>query len=356
MCLGRVELENLLIEDDELDGYDIFVWGTGNTSMLYQEGLRRLAEEGVVVDGYIDNNQEKWGKFFNQKKVYSPEEIKGNKNILVLISSPQPNVIKEISSQLKKLGLKWRHIDDFIFKKHKNEVMACYDLLSDEKSKRVYKELVECRIGGKYPNEEIIDTEQYFSFGVFANSDPNEVFVDCGAYVGDTIEKYIWKKDGVFRRIIAFEPDFKNVSAMKYRVERLKKEWNIDDEKIIVYPFGVSDESRLQYISRYENNNGLGSKLVQDEDGDECKVVALDDVIQEKIDFLKADIESYEYKMLLGAQRCISKWKPKMAICIYHNAVDFYSIPLLLHKINPSYEMKIRHYTHSLSDSVLYVY
>ena len=31
----------------------------------------------------------------------------------------------------------------------------------------------------QYPNEDIVDAEQYFSFGDFANSNPNEVFVDC---------------------------------------------------------------------------------------------------------------------------------------------------------------------------------
>jgi len=51
--------------------------------------------------------------------------------------------------------------------------------------------------------------------------------------------------------------------------------------------------------------------------------------------FTKADIESYEYQMLLGAAEAISARKPKLAICIYHNAVDFVQIPLLIKKTVP---------------------
>ena len=36
-----------------------YVWGTGNTAQLYQEGIAR--EDRIDIKGYIDNNQQKWG-------------------------------------------------------------------------------------------------------------------------------------------------------------------------------------------------------------------------------------------------------------------------------------------------------
>ncbi len=358
MTKERENLPELLKEYEDLSAYDLYIWGTGNTAMLYQEGLNRLEQEGIFIKGYIDSNPDKWGKFFCKKVIFSPGEIKSMDKILVLIASPQPRIIKEIGSRLDSMNIKWRLLDEFILKVHSSDVMKCYDLLDDSQSKKIYAELLRCRIRGQYPDESVVEKEQYFSFGCFGEIDVNEVFVDCGSYVGDTIERYIWKKDGAFKKIIAFEPDAGNMEAMKHRLTRLKREWNIADNRICVYPYGISDVSSVSYLERYDANNGFGSKVLEKEteNTQECRVVSLDEFLDGKITFLKADIESFEYKMLLGAQKTIRKYQPKIAVCIYHNAVDFYSIPLLLHEINPKYHFALRHYTHVLSDSVLYAY
>ena len=33
----------------------LYVWGIGNTALLYQEGLKRLQAEGIEFEGYIDS-------------------------------------------------------------------------------------------------------------------------------------------------------------------------------------------------------------------------------------------------------------------------------------------------------------
>ena len=130
------------------------------------------------------------------------------------------------------------------------------------------------------------------------------------------------------------------------------------DGKIEVYQYAISDETIEGYVEAYSSNNGLGSKVIfkQNDDLKKCVCVKIDDFIKEKYDFLKADIESFEYRMLLGAEKSIRKYTPKLAICIYHNAVDFVTIPLLIKKINPVYNLKIRHHLGDLSDTVLYAY
>lgn len=85
-----------------------------------------------------------------------------------------------------------------------------------------------------------------------------------------------------------------------------------------------------------------------------CQAVALDSFLTEPYSFLKADIESYEYRMLLGAKNGIRKWKPKIAACIYHNAVDLYEIPLLIHEIEKNYQFAVRHHSRTLAETVLY--
>lgn len=356
--LNRAYLCNLLKGNGKFNNKKLVIWGTGNTSVLYQEGFKRLDTDSFSVFAYADNNEAKWGTIFEGKKVLSPNEVCQIENAVVLINSPQPNVVKKVSEQMDKAGLSWGTVDEFLFLTYREKVLQAYDLLSDEKSKELYVHLIECRMKSEYPDDEYVDTEQYFSFGHFGDANPNEVFVDCGAYVGDSLERYIWNKDGVFGRIIAFEPDKSNLQAMNYRVDRLCKEWNIKPEKIEIYPYGVSNENTVKNVSRYSENNGFGSKISEDasENTEECKLISLDSFFNEKVDFIKADIESYEYKLLLGSKEIVSKFSPKLAICIYHNGVDFFSIIELLHNLNPNYRFSIRHYTHVLSDSVLYAY
>lgn len=354
----RVELEKLLSCGEEYENINIIIWGTGNTASLYQEGFERLKKEGFCIYAYSDNNKEKWHTQINGIEVIEPKKINDINNALVLICSPQPDVIKAVGKQLDEMNVRWKRIDEFILQTHKEDVLMCFDLLNDERSKSVYAEIIKCHLQGRYPEWEYVDKNQYFSFGTFSDYDPDEIFVDCGAFVGDSLEKYIWMKDGVFKKIYAFEPDKENIEAMKCRVQRLNSEWNLSANKIEIFPCGVGECSKKTYISRYNDNNGFGSKILKNEmpNTDECKMVSLDDVLVDGCSFLKADIESYEYKMLLGAKKTIENYQPKMAICIYHNSVDLYSIILLIKSICGNYKFAVRHYTHLLSDTVVYAY
>ena len=355
----RQELEKLLTEKEDLTKYRIFVWGTGNTTALYQEGFRRLEEEGFCICGYVDSKATEGSHAFGLR-VFSPEELKNEEGALVLISTPQPKYIMQISSKLDEMGVKWRHVESYILKGHREEVLKVYDMLEDEKSKEIYAELLHCRIEGRYPDEKYMDEGQYFSFRDFVTAETHDVVVDCGAYVGDSFEQYLWKTDGQIEKYIAFEPDPGNAQAMEYRVERLKKEWNLGDNKVALRVCAVGEKSKKSYVERYGANNGLSSKVLdvvdEKEGNDLIDCISVDDYFTERFDFLKADIESYEYQMLLGAKNSIRKWRPKLAICIYHNSVDFYQIPLLIKEICSDYRIAVRHYSQRLSETVLYAY
>lgn len=357
----RQVLEKALSNPYEYKNKRIFLWGTGNTSELYKEGLNRLCEtDQIEIFGFGDNNKAKQGTLYQNKMVYSAEEIAEYSDALVLIVSPQKRVSDAVSKQLTDLKIENYLIDDFLFKLHSKEVLAVYDLMEDEKSREIYCKIALGRMKNDLPTEDMYTSGQYFCIPQFLHRNTKQVFVDCGGYVGDTIEQYLWKMDGQFGKIISFEPDLSNVSAMSKRVKRLKEEWNLKDEDIEILPFGVSDVEVKGFVSKYNANHGLGSKLSDatelNENVEEVKIVKLDDVISCKVDFLKADIESYEYRMIKGASNIIKNDKPMLAICIYHNGADFFQIPLMIKEMVPDYKFAVRQHSYDLDDTVLYAW
>ena len=240
--VSRKELCNTLSTNKPVfEGKKLYIWGTGNTALLYQEGLKRLEKEGFYIDGYCDNHMEKFagGKTFCGKNVLDVETIRQKRNIYVLICTPQPEAVNAISNQLNGLGIPNIHIDEAIFKLHAEELLKCYDALEDEESKCIYATLIQCRINGRYPKELPVNRIQYFTLDQFWNQNAREVFIDCGAFVGDVIERYIWNKGGIFGKVIAFEPDRNNYQALTCRIERLKREWNLNDRDMDLRLAGV---------------------------------------------------------------------------------------------------------------------
>lgn len=233
----------------DLTGKTIVIWGTGNTAQLYFVGISRwLKSEGFEVEAYCDSNPSKWGQLFNGKLIIQPEELRNIPDACILICAQQEKAIREICEACRKMQVECYLMAEAILKNHGKEVLECYDFLEDSLSKEIYMKVVKKYIEGGYFTDIERTKDQYFSLREFSIIDENEVFIDCGAFVGDTVEQYIWNREGVFQKIIAFEPDAGNFKALSARAERLKKEWNIADDRLLLYPYGISEKKFRKFI------------------------------------------------------------------------------------------------------------
>ena len=295
----------------------------------------------------------------NGVEIIAPSDVVDRENALVLICSPQPKVNAVVSKQLNDLGLKNLNVYGYFFALHSPEILDCADQLDDDESASVYSTMIGFHLK---PETDLwaamlpFTPDGYFALPPFEDMLTDEVFVDCGAYVGDTVETYLFKRTGMFGKIFAFEPDSRNFKALSARSRRLIEEWALDDGRINIVNAGVGRKTETLFVHRADSN--LGHSLSNSADaGDTVNVVALDDYfLDQRISFLKADIESYELDMLKGAEKIIRRDRPKMVICIYHNAVDFYSIPLLVKEFRPDYKLMIRHHSLSFTETVLYAW
>jgi hypothetical protein len=73
-------------------------------------------------------------------------------------------------------------------------------------------------------------------------------------------------------------------------------------------------------------------------------------------DFIKMDIEGAELETLKGAEQTIRRFRPKLAICLYHRPEDFVTIPRFLDRVLPQYQFAIGHFTIHAEETVLYAW
>nr|WP_315018192.1 FkbM family methyltransferase [uncultured Campylobacter sp.] len=227
-----------------------------------------------------------------------------------------------------------------------SHIVTLYNLLIDEKSKEVYKAVLKFKLTEDYTyliNVKDDVKKQYFDEVVKFSDE--EVFVDCGGYTGDTIEAFLKAVDNKFKHIYSFEPDERNFKILTKYVEGLEKK-----DKIKVINAGVYYKSSVFYLQGEE----MAIACTNEATDRKVEVCAIDDVVKFAPTYIKMDIETFETYALLGAMESIVKYKPKLAISIYHKFDDLWNIPLLLKQWVSEYDLYIRHYECYQAETVVY--
>lgn len=217
-----------------------------------------------------------------------------------------------------------------------------YDWLSDEYSKEVFLDYLKlCFIASPVKPSPL--NMQYFDPVMDLND--KEVFVDCGAYTGDTAETFMRKVNNRYRHYFAFEPDpnnFKTASAF------LKEK-----PATTIIPKGLwSCDTKLCFKEGYAS-----CSTVTEEGEVAVEVTSIDHYFSDKElvpTIIKMDIEGSELEALKGAENIIRQYKPKLAICIYHKPQDLYEIPQFIKSCRSDYKLYIRHYTDTFAELVMY--
>lgn len=168
----------------------------------------------------------------------------------------------------------------------------------------------------------------------------NEVYIDAGCYNGDTIKRFNDFCFGNYNRIIGFEPHPVNYQQT---MENVKK-WGLHDTEIIQKGVWSSDG---EYSFILEYGTGAEGARIMDTGDTMAQTTTIDKVIgDERVTFIKMDVEGAELEALKGAKNTILRNNPKLAICIYHKPEDIIEIPLFIYDLAPDYKFYIRHHNY----------
>ena len=171
-----------------------------------------------------------------------------------------------------------------------------------------------------------------------------DVVIDAGGCWGDTA-LYFAHKTGDSGKVYSFEFIPNNIKLFNHN-KYLNP--NLENQiKLVTHPISDNSDDMIYY-----KDNGPGSKIAMNpfegQTGSTTTLSIDDFVIRNnitKIDYIKMDIEGAESAALRGAINTITKFRPKLAIAIYHSMEDFVSIPAWILDLNLNYEIFIDHYT-----------
>lgn len=367
MLKYRLEISDISIYDivekrfrEVLKDGKIMMFGAGmggvNTCLFLDE---HIGDSKYLVSCFIDNNPLKKGTFVHGIKVLSAEEaLKDYHGEKIAITCGEGD---EILKQIEPYGVNRDdvyipdisvvHEDDISFiKNHIQQFSMFYDSLADEKSKDVMAAILNYKLTHDMRLvTEIADPweTQYFDEGLITYKD-GDVFVDCGAYIGDTAVTYDKESGGRHGRIICFETDRKNIGEL----EKIKNKYGIDIQDVACW----SKKTQLLFD---EIGSGSGTILQGDKAKSNTVTVeadAIDNTLNgDRADFIKMDIEGAEYEALVGAHETIMKYHPTLMISVYHKQDDLLRLPQLIMSMNYDYKFYLRHYRSlSVQETVLY--
>lgn len=362
------ELERLLSEpsesvrDRERTTFDrelkecngnVVLFGAGN---LGRKSLACLRSMGVEPLAFSDNSPAKWGTTVDGVPVLSPEEtaVKYGKTALFIVTIwTLGHMFSEGAAKLASLGctkvicsssLRWKfserllpdYCQDLPHKVYQQaeEVVRVASLWADEQSRREYVKHVRWRALGDLGAISPPSGEESYFLDSLYRIQPGEVFLDCGAYDGDTIRQ-LFKRSSDFDRILAVEADPATFQRLRTWVGSLGPEMS---QKVELYNLAITSHPGTL---RFNATGGEGAHLSTEGDvAVEC--ARIDDVFkQHPPTFIKMDIEGAELDALCGAKNTIARL-PLLSICVYHKQNDLWRIPIFIHDLAPDYKFFLR--------------
>ncbi|MBU4375839.1 FkbM family methyltransferase [Patescibacteria group bacterium] len=360
-------LEEILSSNCELQpkkiNKPVILYGAGSLGRMAKKFFNYLNIPFLYL---VDKNanQLKKDKFWQNTKIIHPDdvdEIDKNKCLLVICIVTTPLIA--LRDELKDNGWKdtaffydvaENYCDKYplnngwflgkINNKEKKQINKVYLKLDDDISRAHYLQFLawrKLRIELLFTNLEINNNNRFFIPEIIDVLRKDEVFVDCGAHHGSVTEKFLKIVDNKYKNIYAIEPDKINFKILK---AKLKNTPNLNTIELALS--NKNDEAKFyqgfEFASKLDEN---GSKVIG--------TITLDS-LNIKASFIKTHLEGGDLKALKGATNTIKKYRPIIAVTIYHNSDGVQKIPLFLLNNTKNYNYCLRLHSWGGTGAVFY--
>lgn len=132
------------------------------------------------------------------------------------------------------------------------------------------------------------------------------------------------------------------VEPSKLFSECLERTFEPYKEKVLIHNVAIGDADGVINFSEDSLIGRIGDH--KESSKNEIEIKKIDSIIpqNQKITYIKADIEGFEYEMLKGAEKTIKNNKPKIAITTYHKENDAQQMIDLILSYVPEYKFYVK--------------
>lgn len=316
---------------------EIYILGSGASSKRFFENIDNQFKRKIKI-----YDPEATKKNFLKKKIFKSIDYK---NALIFICSMYFDKIK---MRYKKHKNNFLHCNLFEIVKDKKNILLLKKIYLALKSKKSKHEILNYFFsllkGGKKRNLNQLNNIYFLKKKI--KFQYNSYAVDAGAYMGEISKKInkIYKT-----KVLAFEPNKEN-----FKILNKKKSKNIQ-----CFNLALSKKNTfLELTNSKDSSNVLGFKSKEKDMKTKVKAVKLDKFLNYNIQFLKIDVEGAEIQLLEGAKKVLKKFKPNLAISVYHKHNDILEIYRHIESLRvfKKHKLHFKHYGKYYTDTILYWY
>ena len=367
--------DNIHNLDEEKESYlKKYLWNIKEYSYIYLRGISESCDEAIKF--FQKNNINiKWIYELNPDKYdYNYKNIDVVKQTFDDIDSEWAIVItcSYYETIKNKLLVNYEDIEKRLFLfdgyflenkdinyyiDNKDIITKCYDSLEDDFSKKLYNSLLKYRY---IRNPELINNlyesrNECYLDKVFIDNFKDGLYIDAGSYNADFITTLANKVSINNSKFYIFEPNkifynniinnlWKEINYQIFNIALCDEDSNM---KFMQVPSSTSHIIDKKY-NAYKDS--INKKYI-----DIVKTNRLDSIIKdEKVKWIKIDIEWSEWSMLKGSENILRRDRPILLLSIYHRRDDLFKLQEYLMDLNLNYKFYIRHYSLSVAKTILY--
>lgn len=360
------------------EGRPVVLYGMGNGAdkiLAVCEGYGIEISDFFASDGFVR------GHAFHGKEVLSYSAMrekyqdKGQDPIVLLsFASSRPEVLDTIARVAGECEL---YVPDVpvcgqelfnaaFCEAHAEEIAATRALFADEESHRVYDGIIAGKLSGDPRVIRATESEPADAYAYILRADRFKTYCDLGAYNGDSI-RALREHAPDLQVTLAMEPDRRNLRKLEAYAATLREA----QDPLTVIPIGAgawSEDTTLTFHGSGNRNAGLtDAPATAPADAllpstaenpyfgksESVPVRAPDSLLAEcmadgrmpadtRVDFIKYDVEGAEREALLGSRAVIERDAPALLVSVYHRSGDLFTLPRLVHDLNPAYRLYLR--------------
>lgn len=350
----RIELGRLLEEAQAPLPLAQSQWVLYGAGTLGRDILGRLRTAGVEPVAFADHTPQKQGTVIDGVEVLALEEAARrfpSARFAVTIFNSKLRFVDARSDIARRIGVEavsfvqlalmypgalppvYGIADPAFVRANAAAIEHLFDAVADDESRTQLIAHLRHRLTGDHDALPPIDPDQYFPQGVVEPLPTDILFIDGGAYDGDTLRDFLRRHDSAFARAVAVEPDPVNAAALRGWLQTIPHALR---ERIDVWEVAIAGEHGTALLSSTGTEGtaiGAGDTPV--------RTVVLDDLADDASPvYLKLDIEGQEWNALQAAPALLHRRDLRLAVSIYHTPEDLWRIPLHLRQLG--FELRLR--------------